>query len=237
MLTALIDVFLRSALALSSKRSVGFRQFRLSAFVVATFLSFAIAFNQSIVLTKLSCSGMSEIEYVQMNLVGSEINLDESLSKKSWWISKLIPTIHYLNHEEWNYAQLSAAESKGGPILFAFVPTYLGRIGLPVDPPDNNRVYSRGGTSLPRAAFHDFGWTGIVLIAMTVATTWSLGVTLVLRGEGTLWLGLIVLVRTTSSITMSYLFVAPATISFPFTLFAFAVCALAAMWDRSPRSC
>ena len=131
-----------------------------------------------------------------------------------------LPIGHYLTHGVWNLSQVTATKERGAHEMFAFANHYLSRLGFQTAATPKKRIFSAGGIGLAGAAFHDYGWTGVVLVAIAVAMLWRLSIYF-LTNQRTFWLGLVLFPCLLFTMAIQFLFVAPATISFPFTALAF----------------
>ncbi|NBY13412.1 MAG: hypothetical protein EBQ76_01390 [Betaproteobacteria bacterium] len=225
-LSALVITALGVMLGIAGKGG-GLRRLHRGALAMALFLGLALAFNYLVFKAKIDCGNhQTETRYVESNLVGTDVKLtSDSLVGKSFLTHSVLPTLQYLNHAIWNYSIILDTDRRGSSLLFGFVGDYLQRLGLAPPGAPKTRVHSLGGATLPGAAFHDYGIAGLAATAVAVGAWWVLGAALLVRGRRWRYVGLACLVGAGLSIAMNLLFVAPATMSFPFTLFAFLVCA------------
>jgi len=125
----------------------------------------------------------------------------------------------YLNHGVWNLAKVVSTEESGSPVLFAFASYWAVRLGIGLSAgargEEGKRVYGPGGLTLPGAAYHDFGWRGVVVAGMVVGALLGLGLRL-MRCPCWWWEGMAIFVLGGVVEGESLLFVAPGTLSFPF---------------------
>lgn len=129
----------------------------------------------------------------------------------------------YVNHGIWNLASVVSTEERGRPVLFAFVRYWGDRLGVWRSQGERRekakRVYGPGGLTLPGAAYHDFGWPGVVLTGVAVGAL--LGVGMGLMRSSAWWPeGVAIFVLGGIVEGESLLFVAPGTLSFPFVAVA-----------------
>jgi hypothetical protein len=227
MLTALLITGLGVALGLCMAGSSLWSRLRNGGLALALFLGAAMLFNLAIFNSKVECGERTDIRYVQANLVGTDVGLTSNrFSGKLWDSLRVLPSVQYLNHALWNFAIIHDTEARGSPLLLSFVNEYLARIGIGRPGEVKTRVHSLGGSTLPGAAYHDHGYPGLLAAALGVGACWALGAAMLMRGRSWRLLGIACLVAAGLTIALSLLFVGPATMSFPFVIFAFLVCAL-----------
>ena len=179
---------------------------------------------------RVKCSGNNVLTYMSSNLEdakamwkgGSPTILGDSASGTSKIIDceVCLPIGHYLLHGVWNISQITATKERGAAELFAFANNYLSRLGFQTASISKKRIFSAGGIGLAGAAFHDYGGTGVVLVAIAVAILWRLSFYF-LAGQQTFWLGMVLFPCLVFTMVIQFMFVGPATISFPFTFLAF----------------
>jgi len=223
---------------------------------VGSIIVIALLFNHVVFSAKIDCGSGSAARYVEDNAktmpvrdslqdekrdAGSLINisLDQIFRPVSKVISEkctsCIPTLLYLNHGIWNVEMVTSQDKRGDPVLFTFARYWAYRLGLVSSPPAAGcRVYSAGGVTLPGAAYHDFGWKGVVGAGIALGALLALSIVLICRGGLLLWLGFTTLVAAGAMEALSLLFVAPATLAFPFAIFAFLATALLAVFLTRP---
>ncbi|WP_126463541.1 hypothetical protein [Sulfuritortus calidifontis] len=232
MVTALTMVCFGVLLALFGKAKLDARRLRTGMLSVVFFMAVVAIFNHQIFKSKIACSATTTEQYVMANLADTGVTIsgireDGRVAPSFGLHSSILPTLHYLNHGIWNYAMILDTRQRGAPVLLAFMSAYLSRLGLMSNPEGNTtRIYSQGGATLPGASYHDFGYPGLLVVAVFTAAMWVAGVYLLLRGGASSLFGLTLVVGAGLTIVLSLLFVAPATISYPFTIFAFFVCAI-----------
>lgn len=225
-LTALVIVGLGVLLAVFDTKGLAPKYLLRGTLPVLVFLALAVFFNHQVFKTKIECGTNSSGRYVSTNLDGTDVVVREAWSEGRLATS-IYPTLHYLNHAVWNYAMVMNSERRGAPVLMAFAHAYLHRIGLKLNSSEAGpRVHSRGGVTLPGAAYHDFGYLGLMAVAVFTAALWIVGAYLLMLGGARGLFGLAMIVAAGLNIALSLLFVAPATISYPFTVFAFLACAI-----------
>jgi len=178
---------------------------------------------------RIKCSGNNVATYMSSNLEDAKAMWKGSptiFGYSAWGTSKTIdcevclPVGHYLLHGVWNISQITATNERGAPELFAFANHYLSRLGFQTASIPKKRIFTAGGIGLAGAAFHDYGWTGVVLVAIGVAMLWRLSFYF-LTGQQTFWLGLVLFPCLVFTMVIQFMFMGPATISFPFTFLAF----------------
>lgn len=125
----------------------------------------------------------------------------------------------YLNHGIYNFEHIVAQENlRGDPVFFAFFRGVAKRFGFPMEEnPSKTRVYGLGGATLPGSAYHDFGFTGMVIVGVVQALLAILAGGL-LRSGSLLWegAGLVLYVVVGYVAALSMMFVGFNVISFPF---------------------
>lgn len=225
-LTALLIVGLGVALGLCVAGAAFWLRLRTGGLALAVFFAVAVLFNLAIFKGKIECGTVTDTRYVLTNLVGSDAELtSDRFTGEPYVTLRVLPTLQYLNHAIWNFAIIHDTTERGNPLLLGFVGDYLQRIGVGGAPRDKNRVHSLGGATLPGSAYHDYGYPGLLGAAIMVGACWVLGAALLLRGGRWSLFGLTCLVAAGLTIALSILFVGPATMSFPFLIFAFLACA------------
>lgn len=225
-LNALVITALGVMLGIAGNKGGGLRRLHSGALALALFMALALAFNSLVFKGKIDCGTRTVTRYVETNLVGTDVKLTrDSFFSESFSTLGVLPTLQYLNHAIWNYAIILDTDRRGSLLLFGFVGDYLQRLGLAPPSAPKTRVHSLGGATLPGAAFHDYGIFGLAATALAVGAWWVFGAALLVRGRRWRYVGLACLVGAGLTIAMDLLFVAPSTMSFPFTLFAFLVCA------------
>ena len=221
-MSALTLIFLGITLGLSEANTTFLSRVRRGGSVLATVLIIAILFNLVVFNSKISCGPKNEAKYVNDNLVNTGLKAKIGNSKKiRSYNLRMAPTLIYANHGLANFAIIHDTQRRGSPLLLGFVEDYLQRINIGSVKEKKIRVHSRGGATLPGAAYHDYGYPGLVCTALVVGLSWSVGSALLSRGGRWGFVGLTFLAGTALTIALSMLFVAPATMSFPFIIFAF----------------
>jgi hypothetical protein len=224
-LNALIITALGVMLGIAGKGG-GLRRLRSGVLALTSFLALTLAFNSLVFQGKIDCGTRTVTRYVETNLAGTDVKLvSDRFSSKSFAAPSVLPTLQYLNHAIFNYAIIVDTDRRGSSLLFGFVGDYLQRLGLAPPGAPKTRVISLGGATLPGAAFHDYGIAGLATTALAVGAWWAFGAAMLVRGRRWRYVGLACLAGAGLTIAMDLLFVAPATMSFPFTIFAFLVCA------------
>ncbi len=88
----------------------------------------------------------------------------------------------YANHGIFNLSKVIASEERGAPILLGHINSWIRRAGFDLSETSEKvpkRVYGPGGVTLAGAAYHDFGFMGVVAIATILGT---------LFGQSILWM-------------------------------------------------
>lgn len=229
-LTALIIVGFGVGLGLCAAGAMFWSRLRAGGLALGVFFSLAVLFNLLIFKDKIDCGPATETQYVQSNLAGAEMTRNfltsDPLIGELYVKLRVLPSLQYLNHALWNFAIIHDTDRRGSPLLLGFVDDYLQRLGMGGAAEDKIRIHSLGGATLPGAAYHDHGYLGLLGTAIVLGLCWALGVALLSQGRRLSLLGLTCLVGTCLTIALSILFVGPATMSFPFIIFAFLACVL-----------
>jgi hypothetical protein len=234
-LTMLVVSLLSVGLALTVLES-GFQRALFRGFsLLSAVLVIALAFNYLVFSSKIECGVSSVEEYSESNAASMSIRKKQAFLLGDFDFSCDVcrPTSLYLNHGVWNFQMIAASKERGDPVLQRYLMGYLARLGMASRPNGSTRVYGAGGTTLPGAAFHDYGNVGIVMTALFLALMFVFSVALIRHGGQFLWLGVALFVAVGVSEAMSLLFFAPATLSFPFLVIAFLT--TAAMARRHQR--
>jgi hypothetical protein len=256
LLCALIVAYLGAGYGWALAESRAWGTVLRAGIAVGSIMVIALLFNHVVFSAKIDCGSGSTARYVEGNAktmpvryrlqdekwdAGSLINisLDQIFRPVSEVIhekcTSCIPTLLYLNHGIWNVEMVTSQDKRGDPVLFAFARYWAYRLGLVSSPPAvGYRVYSAGGVTLPGAAYHDFGWKGVVGVGIALGALLALSIVLICRGGLLLWFGFTTLVAAGVMEALSLLFVAPATLAFPFAIFAFLATALLAVFLIRP---
>lgn len=138
----------------------------------------------------------------------------------------------YLNHATFNFAYVLGIKERGEGRLFSCFYQWIRLLRLcsaPKGPP--SRVFGRGGVTLAGAAYHDFGWAGVVIAALAHGLLFT-GALAWMRGTGwTAVTGTVVFLSSVLTTGLSGLFVAASLSPFPFVLFSiFTVGMVATFW-------
>lgn len=189
----------------------------------------------SVFSSKIKCGAGDGNAYVASNarampIVAKHEPTGEGLSGTSvkTACATCMSTLLYLNHGIYNFVQITATEGRGDPVLFGFARYWGERLGiLEKQARPGSRVYAAGGATLPGAAYHDFGWSGTAFVGATMGALLVWAIWLIGRGGSWQWFGIAGFVVVGIGMMEGLLFVAPATLSFPFILTAFLVVALA----------
>ncbi len=225
MLTAMIIIGLGVALGLCAAGTAFWSRLSAGGLALGIVFTVAVLFNLTIFKGKIECGMVTDSVYVKTNLVGTDVEVTgDHLSGGRFATLRVLPTLQYLNHALWNFAIILNTDRRGSPLLLGFVDDYLRRIGIGDAAEYKLRIHSLGGATLPGAAYHDYGYLGLLGTAVVVGMCWVLGAVLLSRGRRWGLLGLTCLVAAGLTIALSGLFVGPATMSFPFVMFAFLAC-------------
>ncbi|GEM_PF-3431928 len=132
------------------------------------------------------------------------------------------PTFLYINHGVINFAQVMATERRGDHILFRFVEAIASRLGIVEleENPAPSRVFGPGGLPLAGAAFHDYGWQGLVAVAVFLGSVLGIGSRMLASPGFRFGIGLVLVTACFYTLALSNMFVAPSVISFPFIVFS-----------------
>jgi len=132
------------------------------------------------------------------------------------------PTFLYINHGVINLAQVMATEHRGDHILFRFAEAIANRLGILEleENPAPTRVFGPGGLPLAGAAFHDYGWQGLVAVAVFLGTVLGIGSRMLASPGFRFGIGLVLVTSCFYTLALSNMFVAPSVISFPFIVFS-----------------
>lgn len=181
-LTALVMVVLGALLAVFDAKKLVAKPLLRGMLPVLFFMALAGLFNHQVFKTKVECGERLSGQYLLANLQGSDVVVRGGV-RESNLAASIYPTLHYLNHAVWNYAMILDSDQRGAPVLTVFVRVYLHRMGIGSNPSeDGTRVYSRGGLTLPGAAYHDFGYPGLLAVAVITAAAWVIGAYLLMLG-------------------------------------------------------
>jgi hypothetical protein len=235
-LTALIVSTFGAVLGYLMRARITFVAFVMASLPVLVFCIFALSISDYVFKLRASCERSTVHEYVTRNIKDTGVQFKKThsdlLSFDSRSITTLSANAHYLNHGIYNFAQILGASEKGPSILMDTLYFYLARFGVDVPLKEGFRIYSLGGATLAGSLYHDLGWLGMLAAALALALMWCAGVVIALRNNWSIWFGITLLVGMTITFSMSLLFVAPSTISFPFTLAAFLVLGLVTYFGR-----
>jgi len=189
------------------------------------FLPFVIALVVTVIVfvfaTEKADTQKESVQYLQGYMDELPIKLKTDVGSKEEVI-KCMSCQHialYLNHGIWNFAQVLHDGRRGGKVLFRFIHNWIGRFGI-VNTASVVRVYGRGGVTLVGAAFHDYGFLGVVALSVVMAVVLLAGIWLMTKGGFYLFAGLLIYMATGFTIAYSLLFVGPAIMSFPFIMFS-----------------
>jgi hypothetical protein len=129
----------------------------------------------------------------------------------------------YLNHGIYNFAHIASQDNlRGDPVFFNFFRGAAKRFGFPIEEKVNKpRVYGLGGATLPGSAYHDFGFSGMVVVGIVHALLAILAGGL-LRSGSLQWegVGLVLYVAVGFVTALSMMFVGFNIIAFPFVVWS-----------------
>ena len=238
-ITTIMVVFSSGLFAVfsSQKRFHTFIKMSLVSFVVV-FVS--LTFNTYVFSNKIFKSNTDDLTYTIENLKGhssyiknevkieDEVNIEdeEGLVIDQNFIfspnSSLLPTFFYLSHGILNFNKILVTNQRGKSEWHKVANRYLGLLGIILTNANslNERVYGRGGATLPGAIYHDFGIIGLVIAPIIIAIIFLFSL-LIMASKGFIWLGIAVATASSIIVLMSYLFIATSTLSFPFTVLPF----------------
>lgn len=129
------------------------------------------------------------------------------------------PVFLYLNHGLWNYERIMDTSRRGSPEVLEFLYYWLHRLGVSVEWGKQTRVYGNGGATLMGAAYHDYGWFGLLGVAVLHGALAVLFIQLMVRRGLAGVFGVTGYAANGITLGMSLIFVAPETVAFPFVAF------------------
>lgn len=195
-------------------------------FSIVILISISLISVSSLLIARdrIQCSGNDPISYNSSNLNDMKANWNSSknLYEKC---NACISILMYFNHGLFNVSQITSTEERGSKELLAFVNHYLMRLGVSEyfnygeSINSKSRVFSAGGLGLAGAAFHDYGWIGVFVLAIFLSVLWGFAI-FCLQNKFFI-IGFILLPCLFFTFLIQFMFVGPATISFPFMAFAF----------------
>lgn len=132
------------------------------------------------------------------------------------------PAMVYINHGVLNLGRVVGNELRGSPVFFQFLGSWMTRI-LPSEMHMSaqavSRVYGPGGLTLAGAAYHDFGLSGVLILAVIMGLSFGASIKLLFgNGFGAMF-GLCCFVCLFYVQTISNMFNGFGVISFPFIAF------------------
>jgi len=130
----------------------------------------------------------------------------------------------YLSHGLFNFELVANTDRRGEALLLSFARSWLQRLRLwNASGSAAERVHGRGGMGLVGAAYHDHGWKGVLGLAAGMALSLSLVGVLLRSSPRLAVLGLLGYLALGLTVLFQFMFVAPATLAFPFVMLSCAV--------------
>lgn len=185
-----------------------------------------LAFSSFVFSDRMNCNGVDE-GYFRSNCAAFSLNCEapdavNPAMRILWHDCETCSSFMlYFNHGIINFSQLYANSERGDPVLLAFLQAALNRLRLETNASDHHeRIYGAGGTTLAGAAYHDYGWRGIIACAAVLGLLYGVFISLISASHGRSMLALSGYLIIFYVIAISSLFVGMNVLPFPFICFS-----------------